>query len=320
MAVPPPPPDLGGNTFIFGADPSKKRRQLFPGKSQSGTSPHSKAQGLSDTASLAAPAATLPSLETGGWEADAENYWWNELSRPKTLPEEMSYAGPMGPYSMMYTPHRKGFWTKISDWWDGEPYQKNPTLPRSTPKQHRPIPGIAPGMTPTMRAPYDPPAKTLQNPAIASAFNNGLPRWERKLIEKQQKAEIKAWKKMEKEQTKLYKQSLKFTTWEERRNLKAMEKELKKNQFNYAHIPHHNSQRPLPQVADHVPERKLEPGNPKKEMLAFMMLPQEEFGVRRPLGGDRAPKGLGGRHDWPMMSRTMTHALTDLGNDEKSTA
>lgn len=125
MAVPPPPPDLGGNTFIFGANPSKKRRQLFPGKSQSGTSPHSKAQGLSDTASLAAPAATLPSLETGGWEADAENYWWNELSRPKTLPEEMSYAGPMGPYSMMYTPHRKGFWTKISDWWDGEPYQKN---------------------------------------------------------------------------------------------------------------------------------------------------------------------------------------------------
>lgn len=75
-------------------------------------------------------------------------------------------------------------------------------------------------MTPTVRAPYDPPAKTLQNPAIASAFNNGLPRWERKLIEKQQKAEIKAWKKMEKEQTKLYKQSLKFTTWEERRNLK----------------------------------------------------------------------------------------------------
>lgn len=65
MAVPPPPPDLGGNAFIFGADPSKKRRQLFPGKSQSGTSPHSKAQGLSDTASFAAPAATLPSLETG---------------------------------------------------------------------------------------------------------------------------------------------------------------------------------------------------------------------------------------------------------------
>lgn len=96
--------------------------------------------------------------------------------------------------------------------------------------------------------------------------------------------------------------------------IRAMEKKLKKNQFNYVHIPHHNSQRPLPQVADHVPEQpksKLEPGNPKKEMLAFMMLPQEEFGVRRPLGGDGASKGLGCRHDWPMMSRTMTHVCLD---------
>lgn len=97
--------------------------------------------------------------------------------------------------------------------------------------------------------------------------------------------------------------------------IRAMEKELKKNnQFNHAHIPLHNGQRPLPQVSDHAPEEpkpKLEPEKPKKEMLAFMMLPQEEFGVRRPLGGDGMPKGLGGRHHWPMMSRTMTHVCLD---------
>lgn len=299
----------------------KKRPGLVPGKVQSGISPHSQAQDLSNTTSISTPAATLPWLEIAGLGTGEENYWGKEAPKPQILPQGMSYAGPMGAYPMLYTPHKRGFWAKISDWWDGEPYQGNPTLPRSTPKQHRPIPGIANGVTPTAAAPYAPLAKTLQNPAITPAFNS-LPRWERKLIEKQQKAEIKAWKKMEKEQTKLYKRSLKFTIREERRNLKAMEKELKKNnQFNHAHIPLHNGQRPLPQVSDHAPEEpkpKLEPEKPKKEMLAFMMLPQEEFGVRRPLGGDGMPKGLGGRHHWPMMSRTMTHALINLGNDEKS--
>lgn len=79
---------------------------------------------------------------------------------------------------------------------------------------------------------------------------------------------------------------------------------MNKNQFNHVHIPFHNGQRRLPQVADHEPELpkpKSEPKEPKKEMLTSMILPQEEFGVRRPFKGD------GGRYDWPMMSRTMTH-------------
>lgn len=125
MAVPRPPPDLGGNTFIFGADSSKKRPGLVPGKVQSGISPHSQAQDLSNTTSISTPAATLPWLEIAGLGTGEENYWGKEAPKPQILPQGMSYAGPMGAYPMLYTPHKRGFWAKISDWWDGEPYQGN---------------------------------------------------------------------------------------------------------------------------------------------------------------------------------------------------
>lgn len=89
-------------------------------------------------------------------------------------------------------------------------------------------------------------------------------------------------------------------------SIRAMGKELNKNQFDHVHIPFHNGQRRLPQ--DHGPEHpkpKSEPKEPKKEILTSMILPQEEFGVRRLSRGD------GGRYDWPMMSRTMTHVCPD---------
>lgn len=127
MAVPPPPSDLGRNTFIFRADSSKQRRGLFSGKTQSGVSPHSQVQGSNNRASIPTPAVTLPSPRTVGLGAAAGNYWANEvpMSEIQTLPEEVLYAGPVRPYPVMYAPHKRGFWAKISDWWDGEPYQEN---------------------------------------------------------------------------------------------------------------------------------------------------------------------------------------------------
>ncbi|WVO23136.1 uncharacterized protein IAS62_004481 [Cryptococcus decagattii] len=305
MAVP-PPPDLGRNTFIFRTDSSKQRRGLLSGKTQSGGGPHSQVQGSNNRASIPTPA------ETVGLGAAAGNHWGNEVPMPQIqiLPEELLYAGPVRPYPVMYAPHKRGFWAKISDWWYGEPYQENPRLPRSTPKQHRPVAGLTLQVTPIAAMPYASLPPAFQDPASPPCLC-ALPRWEQKLIEKQQKAEMKKWKKMENEQKKLYKRNRKLITWEERKNLKAMGKELNKNQFNHVHIPFHNGQRRLPQVADHEPELpkpKSEPEEPKKEMQTSMILPPEEFGVR-PFRGD------GGWYDWPMMSRTMTHALKDLAHD-----
>nr|KIR85879.1 hypothetical protein I308_03991 [Cryptococcus tetragattii IND107] len=177
---------------------------------------------------------------------------------------------------MMYASPKRGFWVKISDWWNGEPFEENPRLPRSMPKQHRPVAGLTLQVTPTAAGPYAslPPA-LHQNPA-RPPFLSALPRWDQKLIEKQQKAEMKRWKKMENEQKKLYKQIRKFITWGKNKNLKAMGKELNKDQFDHVHIPFHNGQRWLPQVADHDPELpkpKSEPGEAKKEILTSMTLP-----------------------------------------------
>lgn len=91
-------------------------------------------------------------------------------------------------------------------------------------------------------------------------------------------------------------------------SIRAMGKELNKDQFDHVHIPFRNGQRWLPQVADHDPELpkpKSEPGEAKKEILTSMTLPQDEFGVRRLFRGDE------GRYDWPMMSGTMTHVCPD---------
>lgn len=126
MAVP-PPPDLNRNTFIFRPDSSKQRRGLFSGKTQSGVSPHSQAQGSNNRASIPTPAVTLPSPKTVGLGAAAGNYWGNEvpLSQIQILPQEVLYAGPVRPDPMMYASHKRGFWAKISDWWDGEPCEEN---------------------------------------------------------------------------------------------------------------------------------------------------------------------------------------------------
>lgn len=88
------------------------------------------------------------------------------------------------------------------------------------PKQHRPVAGLTLQVTPTAAGPYAslPPA-LHQNPA-RPPFLSALPRWDQKLIEKQQKAEMKRWKKMENEQKKLYKQIRKFITWGKNKNLK----------------------------------------------------------------------------------------------------
>lgn len=120
MAVP-PPPDLGRNTFIFRTDSSKQRRGLLSGKTQSGGGPHSQVQGSNNRASIPTPA------ETVGLGAAAGNHWGNEVPMPQIqiLPEELLYAGPVRPYPVMYAPHKRGFWAKISDWWYGEPYQEN---------------------------------------------------------------------------------------------------------------------------------------------------------------------------------------------------
>ncbi|KIR34643.1 hypothetical protein I352_02894 [Cryptococcus deuterogattii MMRL2647] len=313
MAVP-PPPDLNRNTFIFRPDSSKQRCGLFSGKTQSGVSPHSQAQGSNNRASIPTPAVTLPSPKTVGLGAAAGNYWGNEvpLSQIQILPQEVLYAGPVRPDPMMYASHKRGFWAKISDWWDGEPCEENARLPRSTPKQHRPVAGLTLQVTQTAAGSYTSLPPAFQNPASPPSLS-ALPRWEQKLIGKQQKVEMERWKKMENEQKKLYKGNRKLITWEESKNLKAMGKELNKNQFDHVHIPFHNGQRRLPQ--DHGPEHpkpKSEPEEPKKEILTSMILPQEEFGVRRLSRGD------GGRYDWPMMSRTMTHALMDLAHDSKS--
>ncbi|KAL7425003.1 hypothetical protein Q5752_000690 [Cryptotrichosporon argae] len=105
---------------------------------------------------------------------------------------------------------------------------------------------------------------------------------------------------------------------------RAWRKEEVKRQKTAAKHPHVHPAyfpRPLPQPAPVPTSSPAElaaaaparPGQP----TSFMLLPAlEEFGVRRPFNPPAQP----GDAAWPLMSRTMTHAIVDMSQEERVVA
>ncbi|WWD20220.1 hypothetical protein CI109_104696 [Kwoniella shandongensis] len=194
-------------------------------------------------------------------------------------------------------------------------------IPKATPVYGKPIPQLT-------------EVQTTATPALVPQRIKPLPNnWEyldrstRKKLLREQEKEVKRWEKMNKEQMKLLAKSMKLKEKEERTKRKREEKERKAREKEMLwHLRHPGA--PLPRL----PPEPTAPSQPTAtpaaqpasaptpggQPMSFMLLPTlEEYGVRRPFDAPGVPGALGGAGTWPMMSRTLSHAIVDMTREER---
>ncbi|ORY34812.1 hypothetical protein BCR39DRAFT_585760 [Naematelia encephala] len=148
-----------------------------------------------------------------------------------------------------------------------------------------------------------------------------LPRNEKRYLERMHREELRGIKaihegtrmaeKAKKEEMKWLEKEKKRREKEEEKRLKREEKWHRKHPFRSLPIP----SKPGPATPTAAPPPAT------VQPTGWMMLPtHEEFGIRRPFDSPGRPAGLGGpvrAPEWPMMSRTMSHAITDMAREER---
>ncbi|KAK8849595.1 hypothetical protein IAR55_004930 [Kwoniella newhampshirensis] len=250
-----------------------------------------------------------------------------------------------------YDRPKRGFWDKVTgggpsvEWDDSygyvdrrrySPPQRYRPPRQTTPIYGKPIPQLSdPAIDdPTTPLPLPPLVPHRVKPLPSNfQYLDGSTR--RKLLREQEK-EAKMWEKMNKEQMKLLEKSMKIKEKEERKKRKEEERARKNVRAKEKQIlwKLRHPQNLLPQLSPDEafrPTRKpSENATPKPatqlqsqaeaagEPMSFMLLPTlEEMGVRRPFDAPGLPAALGGAGTWPMMSRTMSHALVDMTREER---
>ncbi|WVQ95959.1 hypothetical protein IAU59_003058 [Kwoniella sp. CBS 9459] len=324
-------------------------------------SPHSQAQSLSIPLAQRPQPPALPQDQLNIPIPDQYSYSYsNAATAGSTLPDPSLYGMGQGyppSWGMGHDGYKKpGLMSKLFGpkivQWDEDPYaiynqhyglQGGKKMPKvkPVPTYGAPIPQLDP------QAPTDPTIPPVDNARLPHR-QKGLPtnwheltRGQQKQILKDREKEDKKWKKVEKEQIKLYKTSVKEREKGEKARAK-LEMKIRKEKEKELLWRYKHPENPLPipdpielemmmnmglspQTAAQansaqkpVPTTTTGPGGPGDPMK-FMLLPtMEEFGIRRPFNQPGIPPALGGGgKTWPMMSRTMTHAITDMNREEQ---
>ncbi|OCF41975.1 hypothetical protein I317_04167 [Kwoniella heveanensis CBS 569] len=324
---------------------------------------HSQAQSLPAPAPAPAPTSTSipisqrplppPALPQDQLNIPIPSGWKNAATVGHPDPSMYGYPPVWGMGYDGYQQKKPGLMTRLfgpkTVQWDDDPYaiynqhyglQGGKKLPKvkPVPSYGAPIPQLEP------QAPTDPTIPPVSNARLPHR-QEGLPTNWHELTKSQQKQilkdlerEEKQWKKVEKEQIRLYKASVKEREKEEKARAK-LEKKIRKEKEKELLWRYKHPENPLPvpdpidldligmgvspHTAAHVqaqtqgkggsaqkptPTTTTGPGGPGDPMK-FMLLPtMEEFGIRRPFDQPGIPPALGGGgKTWPMMSRTMTH-------------
>ncbi|KAI9639044.1 uncharacterized protein MKK02DRAFT_31300 [Dioszegia hungarica] len=155
-----------------------------------------------------------------------------------------------------------------------------------------------------------------------------LPRSERHAWEKQRKEEIKYLHGLDKEQRAAMKAEEARKGREEKEARDRAKQELKarnsamklEKKLGYRPMPQYipaPTDRPLPPLSAGM--ESTAPNNALGQPTSWMLLPTlEQFGLRRPFDAPGQPGKVDiGGTEWPMMSRTMTHALQVMGREER---
>ncbi|ODN78633.1 hypothetical protein, variant [Cryptococcus amylolentus CBS 6039] len=243
-------------------------------------------------------------------------------------------------------PMSTSLWGNYGEWWKGpggasDPWTAYPTsalpgLPSSIRPSHRPLPSgkdLDADWGSGMAYPYSGGMGGLgaYKPDLMGQFSFG------QLSRAEQRKLVKKHEKHMKEQVKLAKTAEKLRDKEAKRNKKEQAKKVKmekkaikkleKQMMSGKHpwggypLPNHHPI-PLPYAAPvtskpeaNKPSLAVQP-NPKNE-YKFMYFPTSEFGLVKPPNSTGLPKEAGGKEKWPVMSRTMMHAMTNFGMEDK---
>ncbi|WWC73795.1 uncharacterized protein I206_107767 [Kwoniella pini CBS 10737] len=141
--------------------------------------------------------------------------------------------------------------------------------------------------------------------------------WNKKFKEQEKlwKLQMKDWEKSEKERIKSEK---KYRKQQEKANKWLIKHQNYLNSLNnkndQKHQQHFHSIKKLPMknLNSNLNPNLKSPENDLNNPYNFMLLPSNEFGVRRPFNPI-----IGGNEKWPNMSRTMTHAILDMNREEQ---
>ncbi|KAK4687140.1 hypothetical protein P7C73_g2968, partial [Tremellales sp. Uapishka_1] len=250
-----------------------------------------------------------PTLHGSGNQIKTQTEWYADPTNP---------YGPPRARRVFDIVERPSLWKRILgggiDWDKGERYPARSAMHEApTTSSTRPLP-----------VPSNPEALDKSKPSpffrmTTTPFPENydlLPRAEKKALKEKRKSEKKVVEGM----MKVQRENERLVHEEEKNRIKQEERDRKqKHKEEKWHRKHPWQPRPLP--IPRMPDLEmyptaLEPKKPPMEdPMRWMMLPtMEEFGVRRPLN----PNALGGPNGrpWPMMSRTMTHAMVDMGREE----
>ncbi|WWC65731.1 uncharacterized protein I303_108353 [Kwoniella dejecticola CBS 10117] len=272
-------------------------------------SDHSAAQGLGTGS--ASGGQEYPPTWGGGFDRKKPSFMSRLFGRQVEWDESM-YGYPDGKAYKVPTSHEKANP-------HNQPIQIEPEKRHDTQhQQHQHLPGGKPpphmfkmhSFQPTLPEDFDYMPSQMQKFYIKE---NKLKEkeWKKKFKQQEKlwKIQMKDWEKSEKERVKAERKTMKEQEKAERLYLKQQNHGNPYNYNKYKYDPHyqHQHQHPI-----RKPPTKTGPEADPNNPYNFMLLPANEFGVRRPFN-----PMIGGTEKWPNMSRTMTHALLDMNREEQ---